>query len=95
MNSFLTGQLEVGRYIHGRPYWYDVSGLISLGVTVGRVLMSAGLSSPRIQNYSVSTFDFALILLTLVPTYAKKLPESLKIIPSTADESVKNLISLM
>ena len=60
------------------------------GVIVGRVPMSAGLSSPGIQNHSVSTFDLVLISLTLVPTNSKNVPESLLIIPRTADESVKN-----
>jgi hypothetical protein len=34
------------------------------GVIVGRVPISAGLSSPGIQNHSVSTLDLVLILLT-------------------------------
>ncbi len=59
-------------------------------VMVGRVPISAGLSSPGIQNHSVSTFDLVRILLTLVPTNSRNVPESLLIIPKTADESVKN-----
>ena len=60
------------------------------GVIVGRVPMSAGLSSPGIQNHSVSTFDLVLISLTLVPTNSSNVPESLLSMPSTADQSVKN-----
>jgi hypothetical protein len=60
------------------------------GVIVGRVPMSAGLSSPWIQNHSVSTFDLVLIWLTRVPTNSRNVPKSLLIIPRTADESVKN-----
>jgi hypothetical protein len=60
------------------------------GFSVGRVPMSAGLSSPGIQNHSVSTFDLVRISLTLVQTNSRNVPESLLIMPSTADESVKN-----
>jgi hypothetical protein len=60
------------------------------GVIVGRVPMSAGLSSPGIQNHSVSTLDLVQISLTLVPTNSRNVPESLFSIPRTAYESVKN-----
>jgi hypothetical protein len=74
----------------GVPILYGVPSPMFLGVIVGRVPISAGLSSPGIQNHSVSTFDLVLISLTRVPTNSKNVPESLLIIPRTADESVKN-----
>ncbi len=60
------------------------------GVIMGQVPISAGLSSPGIQNHSVSTFDLVRISLTLVPTNSRNVPESLLSMPKTADETVKN-----
>ncbi|MFN9908927.1 MAG: hypothetical protein ACK56F_22855, partial [bacterium] len=58
---------------------------------MGLVPMSAGFSSPGIQNQSVSGLDLILISLTRFPTNSRKDAESLLSMPSTAEESVKNL----
>ncbi len=74
MKSFLTGQVFIGWYIHGSPIWYGVSSPMFPGVIVGGVPISAGLSSPGIQNHPVSTFDLVLISLTWVPTNSRNVP---------------------
>jgi hypothetical protein len=64
---------------------------MSGGRTMGLVPMSARFSSPCIQNQSVSGLDLILISLTWFPTNSRKDAESLLSMPSTAEESVKNL----
>jgi hypothetical protein len=92
LNDFLHGQVLSGLTIQDIPTWYSDPKTISLGVALDLMPRSAGLQFPSSHRHSFSTSLFTLTLLTCAPTNSLNLPDSVRNMPSTADESVKYLV---